>query len=206
MYNLRDLRGHWTLRGTQERPCLHKCCAGKRAHPEGVFTLPDRHVLRAMSDEEIRKNFRWDNEVEAAVFLGELDRRDQADARRKNTVQRRKDKAARENEEHQLAIEAAYRSADQATRGHMLSPAGRAAGVDPRSLFSGSGARARKYASEELRGFWDDHGGRMTLAEYRRHLAGERAAYEEADRSREARKRRRQTSLDTEPKRLYGVY
>ena len=36
----------------------------------------------------------------------------------------------------------------------MLNRAGQAAGIGPRSLFTGPEARARKYASEELREHW----------------------------------------------------
>ena len=35
-----------------------------------------------------------------------------------------------------------YLNAEYETRGNMLNKAGRAAGIDPRSLFTGSGARA----------------------------------------------------------------
>lgn len=71
-----------------------------------------------------------------------------------------------------------YRSfvqAEEATNGHMLNPAGRRAGIDPRSLFVGTEARARKYASPELLEWWDEHG-RPTLAEHRAELLGETGA------------------------------
>ncbi|GAA5104763.1 phage minor capsid protein [Haloechinothrix salitolerans] len=58
-----------------------------------------------------------------------------------------------------------YIAAEDATRGHMLTPAGEAAGVDPRELFTGPASRARKWASPELREWWDANG-RMTFDEY----------------------------------------
>jgi minor capsid protein 2 len=58
-----------------------------------------------------------------------------------------------------------YLAAEDATRGHMLTPQGQAAGIDPRELFTGPASRARKWASEELRGWWDSVG-RMTFDEY----------------------------------------
>jgi hypothetical protein len=57
--------------------------------------------------------------------------------------------------------------AEEITRGHLLNAAGKAKGIDPASLWSGPSARARKYASDELKQWWEDHGGRRTFAEYR---------------------------------------
>jgi hypothetical protein len=56
-------------------------------------------------------------------------------------------------------------------RGHLLSPRGRAAGVDPLTLFSGTAARARAYASEDLLRWWADNG-RVTFAEFRTQALG----------------------------------
>lgn len=64
-----------------------------------------------------------------------------------------------------------YAAAERDTRGHMLNAAGRAAGVDPRSLFSGAAKRVRKYASAELRTWFYQHG-RTTLVEYRALMIG----------------------------------
>lgn len=48
------------------------------------------------------------------------------------------------------------------------------------SLWSGQAARARKYASDELKEWWESHGGRRTLTEYRAQFTGDRAAAERA--------------------------
>jgi hypothetical protein len=68
-----------------------------------------------------------------------------------------------------------YRQAEDWTRGHMLNPAGRAAGVDPKSLFSGPRSRARKYASEELARFWAEVTPRQTYTEFRATMLGRAA-------------------------------
>ncbi|GIG63635.1 hypothetical protein Lfu02_80070 [Longispora fulva] len=60
-----------------------------------------------------------------------------------------------------------YIEAENHTRGHLLSRAGEAAGIDPLSLFSGTTARARKYASEDLQRFWAEQAPRQTLTEFR---------------------------------------
>lgn len=62
-----------------------------------------------------------------------------------------------------------YVAAEDATRGHMLTPAGEARGLDPYSLFHGPEARARKWASPELKEWWDQNG-RLTLADYKQQL------------------------------------
>lgn len=64
--------------------------------------------------------------------------------------------------------------AEEATRGNLLNRAGRAKGIDPVSLWSGPSARARKYASDELKQWWEDHGGRRTLTQYRAQFTGDR--------------------------------
>lgn len=66
----------------------------------------------------------------------------------------------------------AYSDAEDATNGYLLNPAGRRAGIDPHSLFTGPETRARKYASPELLEWWDQHG-RPTLAEHRAELLGD---------------------------------
>lgn len=64
-----------------------------------------------------------------------------------------------------------YFAAEAATRGHLLSAEARRAGVDSRSLFRGNEATARRWASQELKQFWDDHG-RLTLEDFRASLLG----------------------------------
>jgi hypothetical protein len=54
----------------------------------------------------------------------------------------------------------------------MVNPAARAAGVSARSLFSGPRPRARKYASEELKRFWDEVTPRQSYTEFRSSLLG----------------------------------
>jgi hypothetical protein len=66
---------------------------------------------------------------------------------------------------------ARYKAAEDATNGHMLNNTGRSMGVDPASLMTGSEARARKYASPELKE-WFDQNGRPTYAEYLDEIRG----------------------------------
>lgn len=66
-------------------------------------------------------------------------------------------------------------AAENATRGVLLNKQGVATGVDERTLFNGPETRARKYASEELKSWWDQNG-RMTFAEYRAQLLADSTA------------------------------
>jgi hypothetical protein len=67
--------------------------------------------------------------------------------------------------------------AEAATNGYLLNKAGKAAGVDPSSLFSGDPDRAYRYASEELLRFWGEPGNeRKTYSEYKAELVGDTAA------------------------------
>lgn len=93
------------------------------------------------------------------------------------------DQAVRRHHEEWLDL--SYLHAEQATRGHMLSPAGRNAKVDPRSLFTGTLARARAYASEELQRWWVDNP-RMNRTQFRAQLLG-RAADVKAAKATKAR-------------------
>ena len=104
------------------------------------------------------------------AVVAEMDRRDLEAERLRRKQERDARRRARKRalrEDYELYVQAQFLAAEQDARGHLLSKAGKAAGVDPRSLFSGPIARARRYASEELLAFWDQHG-RMTFTEFTR--------------------------------------
>ncbi|WP_141575887.1 hypothetical protein [Actinomadura sp. WMMA1423] len=131
---------------------------------------PER--LQALTDEELADLFqRWNRRSFVAdAVLREADRRDKVDekARQKATRQaRRRAKEAGLRDAYQDWVHSQYLLAEEYTRGNLLNRVGKAAGVDPYSLFSGQWSRARKYASEELVAFWGEHG-RITFAEFKR--------------------------------------
>ncbi|WP_433067404.1 hypothetical protein [Dactylosporangium sp. CS-033363] len=80
-------------------------------------------------------------------------------------------------------VDLQYIVAERAIRGHMLSKAGQAAGVDPKSLFSGPANRFHKYASEELQRWFQDQGGRMTYTQFKAQVLGRQRDIEAAKRS-----------------------
>jgi hypothetical protein len=61
--------------------------------------------------------------------------------------------------------------AEEATRGNLLTHPCRS--VDPASLWSATPSRANRCASEELKRFWESHGGRPTYAEWKARLGGD---------------------------------
>ena len=75
-------------------------------------------------------------------------------------------RSAYKDEVHRRTI-----AAEAATNGYMLSPVGKRAGVDPHTLFTGPESRARKYASPELKEWWDQNG-RPTAADFQANLMG----------------------------------
>ncbi|WP_433542063.1 SNF2-related protein (plasmid) [Streptosporangium sandarakinum] len=72
---------------------------------------------------------------------------------------------------YDLWLHQQYLQAEADTRGYMLTPEGVAAGIDEKSLFSGRRDRARKYATEELRN-WFDANGWMNFTEFKAQMLG----------------------------------
>jgi hypothetical protein len=69
-------------------------------------------------------------------------------------------------EEYDSFVHGSYVSAENDCRGAMLNRDGKAAGIDPSSLFCGPASRVRKYGSEELR-TWFARNGRSTYGEWK---------------------------------------
>jgi len=76
--------------------------------------------------------------------------------------------------EYQLHLEAQVAAAVDDCNGVLLNARGKAARIDPFTLFKGPGVRAAAYASEELVEFWQRHP-RVTWERF------ERASYTWAD-------------------------
>ncbi|HEV2241798.1 MAG TPA: hypothetical protein VGR98_12210 [Streptosporangiaceae bacterium] len=160
-YNRRDLFKHWIRREQQpNRPCTHACCRGYRPHPEHYPVVMPARYLRNATDDDLAEHYARCPEGRPACrdqVLAELNRRDVLDerrqARQRNRTQRWADRRALRDTE----LERSWLDAERATKGNMLNRRGREAGVDERSLFRGPESRARKYASEELLNYWEDH-------------------------------------------------
>ena len=168
-YNIRDLLGHWVKpKSARGELCPHKCCGGQRAHPQAEPLVPNKALLRAMTDEQWMAHAQqidWRNERQVQEYIAEAERRDRRDAAARRRATSAADKRRNRAIDFEIEIEAKYLAAEHATRGDLLNKAGKAAHVDPRTLFYGPSARARKYASEELSGWFDTHG-RLTRTQF----------------------------------------
>ncbi|MGH8875787.1 MAG: hypothetical protein ACRD0P_00325 [Stackebrandtia sp.] len=123
-------------------------------------------------EELVSQGWDWQEAYAEAhnVDADELDRQARAaevDAHRRTNETR--DEAVRRMYDEYVHV--SYVAAEDATAGHMLSKAGKTADIDPLSLFSGTTARARKYASEDLLRWFADNG-RMTFGEYKAQVLG----------------------------------
>ena len=76
--------------------------------------------------------------------------------------------------DYETYIHTEWLKAEDQCNGVLLNRAGKAAGIDPRTLWQGNTARARKYASEELKTFWQRHG-RINFSTFRADALGRRS-------------------------------
>ena len=106
--------------------------------------------------------------------------REQADVALDRRRGETREQAIRRSYQAMVALESLQ--AEEATRGNLLSR--RCPHADPRSLWSGPAARARKCASEELLRWWEEHGGRRTYTEWRARFVAPGRARQAAERSR----------------------
>ncbi|MEV0115548.1 phage minor capsid protein [Streptomyces sp. NPDC050844] len=95
-------------------------------------------------------------------------------------------------EMYQEHIYLQWLAAEDATRGNLLNRRARAAGVDPRSLFSGPSHVAYARASEDLIRFWAEESPRITLAEFTEQVTGVRSTAAETARNAANDQRRKQ--------------
>lgn len=155
-YNVRDILGHFVKpRSDRGDLCQHRCCKGRRVHPDKFPEILPRRMLRGMTDEELAEHFgRYaGNQKSGAQVLTEVHRRDVAKARRQASKERAYSRKLARYEE----VDAAVLAAEHATGGQLVNKAGVRAGVSDRSLFEGSEARAIKYATPELIQYWQSN-------------------------------------------------
>lgn len=93
------------------------------------------------------------NDPKAVAFVGkELEKRDRQMAGYRGTGYTREQLRGMYAE----YVEHEFLAAEAAANGFLLNEEGRRAGISPRSLFTGTEARARKYASDDLLWYWAD--------------------------------------------------
>lgn len=186
-YNVRDQLGHFVKPESQaDHPCHHRCCRGERAHPKGLPVKLDRRYLRSLSGDELETElsqytrFIDTHEEGFLQVVAELDRRDESEKLASARKARARERRQQRESEYKDEVYRQWLTAEAETNGYMLNRAGKAAGIDERTLFTGPESRVAKYASRELLDFFDTHP-RPTRAaflgsayERRAHLAGRR--------------------------------
>ena len=169
----RDQLGHWVAPPSERgHPCMHKCCQGKRVHPQNLPVRLDRKYLRSLDDAEVEKELRQyqrysdTHERGFLQVLAEAQRREDAPAKATARKERARDRRQRGNQEYSDLTYREWMLAENRIQGGvLLNRAGIRAGISDRSLFSGSQARADRYASDELKEYWLTHP-RMTRREW----------------------------------------
>jgi hypothetical protein len=182
-YAVRDQMGHFVApRSEYKHPCPHLCCMGKRVHPDKLPVKLDRKYLRSLSGPELETelsqyaNYADTHEHGFTQIIAEVDRRETIERNAHARKARAKDRRAARNQEYSDEVYRQWLLAENQTNGNMLNKAGRAKGIDERSLFTGPEARVRAYASRELQDFFLMHP-RPTRAAFYGNASQRRAAY-----------------------------
>lgn len=157
----RDRLGHWVKPPSQQgHPCHHSCCQGKRVHPENMPVRLNRDYLKSLSQDELERELisyqRYSDTHERGYLqiIAEAVRREDSAERK----ERAKDRRQRKTQEYSDLTYREWMLAENRIQGGvLLNRKGIAAGVSDRSLFSGSEARANRYASDELKEYWQAH-------------------------------------------------
>jgi hypothetical protein len=165
-YDRRDVIGHFVNRDQQIlRPCRHACCRGYRAHPSAWPIIPASRALRRATDEQLAARYdkltREENDPKARggelQIIHEFERRDRAEARRREQEQIRQAKAmnrAIRRSEAEVETERIRVASETATRGYLVNAKGRARGINPDEILTGREAVFRRYASDEAREYF----------------------------------------------------
>lgn len=161
----RDRIGHWvappSMRG---HPCPHACCQGMHPHPRNTPVILSRSYLRSLSETEVERELahyqRYSDTHERGFLqiIAEVGRREQSADRAAARKERARAKRLARESEFRDEVYRQWLMAEAATKGYMLNAAGKRAGIDERSLFTGPESRVVKYASPELFEYFEQHG------------------------------------------------
>lgn len=163
-YDVRDQLGHWvTPRRMERHPCPHHCCQGKQVHPDNLPVKLSRTYLRSLSEPELERELsqygRYSDQREAGFLqiIAEFNRREDSARLATARRERARDRRQRQESDYRDEVYRQWLKAEAATNGYMLNKEGLRRNIDERSLFTGPEARVRKYASPELKEWFDNH-------------------------------------------------
>jgi hypothetical protein len=159
-YSVRDIFGHFVKpKARQGDLCPHQCCRNRRVHPDKLPVMLRPDMVRRLPEETLVEHYARvsDDPKAARQALAAIDKREQRDKAKTARAQGAKERAfARKLERHEH-VERELLAAEKATSGNLVNKAGVRAGVSDVSLFTGSEARAMRYASGDLLAYWEDH-------------------------------------------------
>jgi hypothetical protein len=124
-------------------------------------TCESETEIRTLSDDQLAALYAAADNTLQSVILAEGTRRDRRD--KQSAV----DKARWQRSEAEWfdGAHAQFLAAEAQTSGYLLNREGLEVIADPWALWNGSERRAMKYASDELKRFWDDNP-RVTKSQY----------------------------------------
>jgi hypothetical protein len=160
----RDQIGHWVAPSSaRQKPCPHRCCEWKHPHPANLPVKLNRSYLRSLSQEDLERELiyyqRYSDTHEAGYLqiIAEDTRREESREKSIARMDRRKQRAAQRREEWTDEVYRQWLGAENATNGYMLNKAGKAKGIDERRLFTGPESQVDRYASDELKEYFQSH-------------------------------------------------
>jgi hypothetical protein len=164
-YNRRDQIGHWVLKRQPARePCTHACCRGYRVHPKHYPVIVPKRQLRKARDEDLAAHFaklssnpspqaRWSE----AQLLAEMQRRDDAERRKREHAEAVAGARAGRRMEREAEGERIKLQAEAATQGYLVTAQGRARGISDAEILSGREAVFIRYATPEAKAFFAEN-------------------------------------------------
>jgi hypothetical protein len=160
----RDLIGHWSKPQDRQRACPHKCCEWKHPHPNNLPTKLDRSYLRSLSEDQLVQELSYyqrysdTHEQGYLQILAEDQRRTDSREKAEARMTRRRRAQAERQDAYRDEVYREWLQAENGIQGSvMLNRAGKRAGIDERSLFTGPESRVNKYASDELKEWFQTH-------------------------------------------------
>ena len=170
-YNVRDQRGHYvkpkTARG---HICHHSCCNGSRVHPDKLPVKISKSYLRSLTAPQLETelgeyvNYSETHEQGMTQIIAELDRREESEKLSAHRKVRATERREHRESEYKDEVYRQWLTAESETNGYMLNnktlrgiKAGKRAGIDERSLFTGPEWRVEKYGSPELIEYFESH-------------------------------------------------
>lgn len=155
----RDQLGHWVAPPSMKgHPCPHRCCRNRQAHPDKLPVRLDRDYLKSLPadklEEELVRYHKYIDEPRGERNFKQV----AAEVDRREAAERAKDRRRQREQDYHDEVYREWLAAENGIQGGvLLNKRGIAAGINERSLFTGAQARVDRYASDELKEWFESH-------------------------------------------------